>query len=36
MGSGGVTKVISRRLPQDDQPTLAEAPAPEEGEAEAA
>ncbi len=26
MGTGGVTKVISRRLPQDEQPALAEAP----------
>ena len=36
MGEGGVTKVISRRLPQDEQPTLAEAPAAGEDEAEAA
>ncbi len=36
MGEGGVTKVISRRLPQEDQPTLAEAPAAGEDEAEAA
>jgi chromosome segregation protein len=35
MGEGGVTKVISRRLPQDDQPTLAEAPAEGEGDGEA-
>jgi chromosome segregation protein len=33
MGEGGVTKVISRRLPQEDQPTLAEAPSEEEAEA---
>jgi chromosome segregation ATPase len=36
MGEGGVTKVISRRLPQGDQPSLAEAPALEKGQEEAA
>src|SRR5215210_2701921 len=28
MGDGGVTKVISRRLPREDQPPLADVPAP--------
>jgi hypothetical protein len=37
MGEGGVTKVISRRLPQEEQPALAEAPAAQDAEdAEAA
>jgi len=35
MGEGGVTKVVSRRLPQEEQPALAEATPPDDA-AEAA